>query len=213
MSSLDSTIRIPSSSRCFSNQSVSTKASGWAYCVGWVAIRLECRSAFYASKEFWPRKITTIDNRSSHRDVVWQSRRGEQLRELTPSLLLLFFGAAALFDVIAHHIFAKVIIDDVAPVLLDEIDLFRRPLLIHQRVLLQPHGSCRGIDLTIKIFPSCFVYRVIEFFYQVLHGIKFFCPRWVNPCGRPEHFLFECQTLRCREHDFFAKVRRSFGDE
>src|ERR1700730_4795460 len=40
-SSFDSTIRIPSSSRCFSSQSVSTSASGCAYCVGFVAIGLE----------------------------------------------------------------------------------------------------------------------------------------------------------------------------
>src|SRR4051812_33779156 len=40
-SSFDSTIRIPSSLRCFSSQSVSTSASGCAYCDGFVAIRPE----------------------------------------------------------------------------------------------------------------------------------------------------------------------------
>src|ERR1700730_5056492 len=40
-SSFDSTIRIPSSLRCCSSQSVSTSASGCAYCVGVVAIGQE----------------------------------------------------------------------------------------------------------------------------------------------------------------------------
>src|SRR5215470_6900657 len=41
MSSFDSTIRIPSSLRCFSSQSVSTSASGCAYWVSCVAIGKE----------------------------------------------------------------------------------------------------------------------------------------------------------------------------
>src|SRR5438876_11281124 len=45
ISSFDSTIRIPSSFRCFSSQSVSTSASGCAYCVGCVAITKEIHSA------------------------------------------------------------------------------------------------------------------------------------------------------------------------
>src|SRR5947207_13727374 len=46
-SSFDSTIRIPSSLRCFSSQSVSTSASGCAYSVGCVAMGRKTSGCFH----------------------------------------------------------------------------------------------------------------------------------------------------------------------
>src|SRR4029453_8775202 len=55
MSSFDSTIRIPSSLRCFSSQSVSTSASGCAYSVGCVAIEQKRQAALLHEQEISPR--------------------------------------------------------------------------------------------------------------------------------------------------------------
>src|SRR5437773_529348 len=130
-----------SSLRCFSSQSVSTSASGCAYCVGCVAIRQEISGCFSARARDFTFAAHHQRRLSILAYVARQPRRREQLLELAPAFLRLRGRAAALLDVTAHHVFAKIVVDDVAAVFLDELCPLLRLLLIHERVFFQP---CRG---------------------------------------------------------------------
>src|SRR3954462_12184477 len=78
-----------------------------------------------------------------------QPRRGDQLREFPPALLRPARGAAALLDVLPHEVLAEVVVDHVAPVLIDEADALGRPLRGHQAVAHQPGCGVLARDLAV----------------------------------------------------------------
>src|SRR5881397_2543954 len=136
-------MRMRSSLRCFSSQSVSTSASGCAYCVGCVAIRKKIQAAFRCEQE-----VLCCDTVACGGVILAyiarKPRRRQQLLKLMPAFLRLLFRAAALLDVTAHHVFTKIVVDDVAAVLFDKSRALFRPLLIHKRVFLQPSRGCEN---------------------------------------------------------------------
>src|SRR5437667_2729001 len=186
ISSFDSTMRMPSSLRCFSSQSVSTSVSGCAYCVGCVAIREKNQGAFRCEQE-----VLCCDTVACGGVILTyiarKPRRRQQLLKLTPAFLRLLFRAAALLDVTAHHVFAKIVVDDVAAVLFDKSRALFRPLLIHKRVFLQPSRGCVRIDLAVHITAGRLVRAVIQFLHQILHRIKFLRALWINSRCRKQH--------------------------
>src|SRR5436309_15355279 len=70
--------------------------------------------------------------------VAWQSRRRQQLLELAPALLGLLRRAAAFLDVRAHHVFAEIIVTDIAAVFLDDFCALIRHFLVMHRSFFQP---------------------------------------------------------------------------
>src|SRR5437016_12811366 len=90
-------------------------------------MRVLCWVSSHRNKNF--RLLSLPGKRFSLRDAVMmavlmsayiarQARRREQLLKRAPALLRLLLGAAAFLDVTAHHVFAKIVVDDVAAVFL-----------------------------------------------------------------------------------------------
>src|ERR1051326_3729737 len=101
------------------------------------------------------------------RQVTWQSRRRKQIGEHAPTLVAV--RPRVPFDVLPYQILATVVIDDVAAVLIDELDALLRARRRHQRILREPlRGLSRG-EVAVEITPGRFVAGVAELRRQILN--------------------------------------------
>ena len=77
--------------------------------------------------------------------------------EGAPAFLRLVGGAALLLDVMPHHVFAKVVVDDVAAVSLDEADAELGARQIEHGVFFEPGGRGGGVNFAVGELARGFV--------------------------------------------------------
>ena len=71
------------------------------------------------------------------------------------------------------EILAEVVVDDVAPVLVEESGALLGPLRRHYRVSRQPVGGGGSVDLPVQIPTRRFVARVVELSDERLHLVQY----------------------------------------
>ena len=96
------------------------------------------------------------------------SRGTPVIAQIRASAARLVRRAAEFLDVTAHHVFAEIIVDDVAAVRLDEFRGLFRTLFVHERVFLQP--GCNGVcvNIAIEVTPGSFIRCISQFLHQIL---------------------------------------------
>src|SRR5437867_13156411 len=146
-------------------------------------------------------------------EVGGKPGRGEELLELLPASLRLIGSASPALDVAPDQVLTYIVIDDVAPVLIQELDALPGPIGGHHGKSGEPVRRLHGVDLTVQVAPTRLVAGVVQLLDQLQHIVVGARSVRVESGQRKEDIPLELDALLPREGHLDAEVRAPFGDE